>query len=179
MKDLDTATAAFDGKHTAPLDAFAARQAPTAAAIRALTAMAGAPDLKHQSAATWLLKHYGEDGLAFTARQTAALLALLPCVTHWEAKLHLLQIFPNLTIQEGEAPALLTLLTGPAYLGDANKLVRAWTYNALAELAAQHRAQRPEVQALLARGAEDAAASVRARLRGIRKAQAWARAGDG
>ncbi|WP_420345384.1 hypothetical protein [Pelagibius sp.] len=177
MKDLDAVLAAFDGKHTAPLETFAERQAPTAAVIRALTAAAGAPDQKHQSAATWLLKRYGEDGLAFTPRQTAALLALLPRVTHWEAKLHLLQIFPGLTVPEGEAPALFTLLTGPGYRGDANKLVRAWTYNALAELAAQHPARRAEVQALLARGAEDEAASVRARLRGIAKAHGWARRG--
>ena len=177
MKDLDAATAAFDGKHTAPLEAFAERQAPTAAVIRALTAAAGGPDQKQQSAATWLLKHYGENGLTFSPRQTAALFALLHQVTHWEAKLHLLQIFPGLTVPEGEAPALFTLLTGPAYRGDANKLVRAWTYNALAELAAQHPAQQTEVRALLDRGADDKAASVRARLRGIAKAHGWARRG--
>ncbi len=173
MKDLDAAIAAFDGKHTAPLEAFSARQTPTAAVIRALTARAGAPDAKQQSAATWLLKHYGDNGLTFTARQTAALLALLHQVTHWEAKLHLLQIFPGLAVPKDEAPALFTLLTGPAYLGDDNKFVRAWTYNALAALAAQHPAQQAEVRALLDRGADDEAASVRARLRRIAKAQNW------
>ncbi|HIC82141.1 MAG TPA: hypothetical protein EYP07_14455 [Kiloniellaceae bacterium] len=178
MKDLDAVLAAFDGKHKEPLEAFAARQVPTAPVVRALIAVADAPDERQQSGTTWLLKHYAEDGLAFSARQTARLLALLAQVTHWEAKLHLLQIFPSLTIPKPEAPALFTLLRGPGYLGDANKFVRAWTYNALAELAAQHPAKRAEVQALLARGEDDAAASVRARLRRIRKAHAWAGAGD-
>ena len=178
MKALDTVLTAFDGKHTALLEAFAKRQAPTAAAIRALTARAGAPDDRQQSAATWLLKHYGEAGLTFTARQTAALLTLLHQVTHWEAKLHLLQVFPGLTIPDGEAPALFALLTGPAYRGDANKFVRAWTYNALADLAAQHPAQQAEVRALLDRGADDEAASVRARLRRIAKAHSWARSAE-
>ena len=63
MKALDAATAAFDGKHKEPLEDFAARQAPTAAVIRTLTARAGGPDQKQQSAATWLLKRYGENGL--------------------------------------------------------------------------------------------------------------------
>ncbi|WP_299395857.1 hypothetical protein [Pelagibius sp.] len=179
MKGLDIVLTAFDGKHTAPLEAFAVRQAPTAAVIRALTARATVPDERQQSAATWLLKHYSEDGLAFSARQTAALLALLHQVTPWEAKLHLLQIFPGLAVPKDEAPVLSALLRGPAYRGDANKLVRAWTYNALAALAAQHPAQRAAVQVLLAHGANDAAASVRARLRGIAKAHGWARAGDG
>ena len=174
MKDLDAATAAFDGKHKEPLEAFAARQAPTAAVIRALTAAAGGSDQKHQSAATWLLKRFQEQGYVCSEEETAGLLGLFGSVGPWEAKLHLLQMLPGLVIREDRAPALWTLVKGEGFLQGPNKFVRAWSYNALAVLATQHPAYRKDAAALLAAAQEDEAASVRARIRNTLKDIDWA-----
>lgn len=171
--DLETEIAAYDGKHKDVLEAIAARLPPGGGAVRDLTALARRDDAKLQAGATWLLKHFQEKGLAFSAQQSGALLALLGEVSHWEARLHLLQILPALTLPEERKAALYRLLTGSNYLQAPNKFVRAWTYNALAILATRFPELRGKVALLLISAQEDEAASVRARLRSVMKAHTW------
>lgn len=173
--DLETEIAAYDGKHKDVLEAIAAKLSPDAAVIRDLTTLAKRDDAKLRAGATWLLKHFQERGVTFSAKQSDALLALLGEVSHWEAQLHLLQIFPTLTLSDQGKAALYRLLTGGDYLQAPNKFVRAWTYNALAVLAARFPDLRGKVAPLLISAQEDEAASVRARLRRVMKEHAWVR----
>ncbi|WP_422364940.1 hypothetical protein [Pelagibius sp.] len=176
--DLETEIAAYDGRHKDVLEAIAARLPPGGGAVRDLTALARRDDAKLQAGATWLLKHFlesgQEQGVTFSAQQSGALLALLGEVSHWEARLHLLQILPALTLPEERKAALYRLLTGSDYLQASNKFVRAWTYNALAILATRFPELRKTVAPLLISAQEDEAASVRARLRRVMKENPWA-----
>lgn len=172
--DILTDIAAFDGKHTDILESLAARLSPDQALIRNLCGIAGHDDAKMRVAATWLLKRFQENGVPFSRDQTADLLALLHDETDWEAKLHLLQMMPDLALPEDGKDTLLRILKDEGYLGDSNKLIRAWSYNGLAHLAAQHPAFRDDVAGLLATGQNDEAASVRARICNILKAMPWA-----
>ncbi|MDJ0951908.1 MAG: hypothetical protein QNJ94_23600 [Alphaproteobacteria bacterium] len=172
LTDID----AFDGRHMDELERLLADRSPEPGFVGALLRLAADPAPLRQVAATWLLKRRQEDGHAFTDDESAALLdwlAAADTATPWEARLHLLQMLPGLAIPAGRAAALRVLLAGPAYLGDANKFLRAWSYNALAVLAAQHPDYRQDVAELLTDGRDDAA-SVRARLRQIFKTHPWA-----
>lgn len=175
--DLARELAAFDGKQTDPLEALAETLSPDAAVIAELIALAGRGDAKLQTAATWLLKRLQEDGYSFSEEQTEALLDLLEQVDAWEPRLHLLQMLPAWTLPEDRSQILHRLFLGPVFLQSPNKFLRAWTYNALAILADQHPAFRKEVAALLRHGAEDEAASVRARIRNAVKDRPWAQRG--
>ena len=56
-----------------------------------------------------------------------------------------------------------------------NKLVRAWAYSALVQLADLHPKLQPKVITILDQAYEDEAASVRARARQIQKNYPWTR----
>ncbi|MCG8546224.1 MAG: hypothetical protein MJE12_18660 [Alphaproteobacteria bacterium] len=171
--DIRAEIAAFDGRHTDVLASIAERLSPDAPTIQELCTLAGRDEPKFQSAATWLLKRIQDDSVAFSPAQVEAVLALLENVSDWEAKLHLLQMMPALTVPKRRAAALLHLLKGKGYLRDVNKFVRAWSYSGLAALAEAHPAHREDVARLLKAGQQDDAASVKARLRNIFKAATW------
>jgi len=172
--DIAAELAAFDGKHTDTLESMAARLSPEPSVIVELCRLARQDEATLQTAATWLLKRIDEDGGSFSGDQVDALLDLFDRVTHWEAKLHLLQMLPGIAIPAARKDALRQLFAGPGYLGDANKFVRAWSYGALADLATQHAEFRPAVAKILATGQLEDAASVRARIRNILKRAPWA-----
>ncbi len=163
--------AAFDGKHIAPLEDLAARLSPDPQVIRELIGLARRDDPLLQAAATWLLKRLQEGGAAFSEPEVEALLDLLDQVADWEARLHLLQILPVVQVPEGCKEDLHRLLGRS--LRDENKFVRAWSYTALAELAAQFADLRDEVAERLRLGQRDEAASVRARIRNVLKTHPW------
>ena len=171
--DLAKELAAFDGKHNDVLEALAGKLSPEPAVIRELTKLAARDDAKLQTAATWLLKRFQDDGHAFSGKQAVVLLDIFDVVTHWEARLHLLQTLPEIAIPADRAEALFELLKGRDFLQAANKFVRAWSYNALAVLATQHDRFRPVVAGLLETGQQQEAASVRARIRNAMKDAQW------
>jgi hypothetical protein len=173
--DILTDIAAFDGKHTDVLESLATRLSPDQALIRDLCEIARHDDAKMRVAATWLLKRFQTNGVPFSRDQTADVLALLHDETDWEAKLHLLQMMPDFVLPADEKDTLLRVLKDKGYLGNSNKLIRAWSYNGLAHLAAQHPAFRDDVAGVLATGQNDEAASVRARIRNILKVMPWAK----
>ncbi|MEM9816637.1 MAG: hypothetical protein AAF215_23705 [Cyanobacteria bacterium P01_A01_bin.123] len=169
--DIITQLAAFDGKHTDSLERLVKHLSPDAKLIRTLCEIANQDDAKFQTAATWLLKRFQENGAAFSPVQVGCHLKLLYYVTHWEAKLHLLQMLPDFAIPIEQRDALHRFLKRS--LGDKNKLVRAWSYNGLIELAEQYSELRPEVSELLEIGQREESASVRARIRNRLKIVQW------
>jgi len=173
--DIAAEIASFDGKRTNVLEALAERLSPDARLVDTLCALAGDGDANIQSAATWLLKRFQEDGVSFSPDQVSALLELLTRFTSWDAKLHLLQMLPRFNIPEDGSGQLLQVLKGDGYLAAPNNFVRAWSYNGLAELAEGDPTLREEVAALLAAAERDEVASVRARIRNVVKEKPWVR----
>lgn len=173
MMDIAAEIAAWDGKRTATLETLAARLAPDPDVVGRLSALAGTDEPGNQVAATWLLKRFQEAGYEFSKDESGALVALMDKVAHWEARLHLLQLLPHLAVAPDRADGLFAALQGNRFLGDGNKFVRAWTYNALADLATRNPALRPRALEVLTQGGKDAAASVKARLRAIARQTDW------
>ncbi|MEM7032785.1 MAG: hypothetical protein AAF629_24765 [Chloroflexota bacterium] len=161
----------FDGKHTDTLEALAQHLTPDDAVIEQLCQLTDDGEVKIQTATTWLLKRFQELGAVFSEGQAVKLTRLLGRVNHWEARLHLLQMLPKLTISANQTDLLHQNLK--TFLSDDNKMVRAWSYNGLAVLADQHVEFQPEVSAILTAVSPDEAASVRARIRNIHKQMTW------
>ncbi len=163
----------FDGKHTEPLVPLADDFISSNCNFDELLAIAEHDDVKLQVAATWVLRRCCDNGVSFDEQTTKALIELLSRVSHWEARLHLLQILPSLTIHSGKVSKLWKILV--ELTGDSNNFVRAWSYNLLAEIGNQYPKRQKEVLGLLETADQDKAASVRARIRQIRKRLLWTR----
>ncbi|MDE0138271.1 MAG: hypothetical protein OXM57_07155 [bacterium] len=124
-------------------------------------------DVALQRAATWLLKRHLEDGNSLSVAACRAVFRGLSVQEHWEAKLHILQCLPYVDIPEDDIVGLEQFLD--ACLESERKFVRAWAYNGFNELALRFPRYREEVDAMLARAGESESASVRARIRNMRK----------
>lgn len=167
------ALADFDGKSTAPLEAFAAAQAPDAQLIAALCDFAASDAHDMQAAATLLLKRFAVTGAQLTDEQTASLLRLLMRESAWLCRLHILQIMHTLLVPATLAQQLMDALTSQAR--DAKAFIRAWSVHGAVAIADQHPACRERACELLAAAEQDQAASVKARVRNLRAATDWLR----
>ena len=171
MKLLATLSG-FDGKHTALLEQVSADTPRNADSTSQLVACAEHDDTKLQVAATWILKKWQDEGVLLDEEHLGELAKILHRADHWEVKLHILQIFSSIEI----APKLTPLLKKSLrkMVADEQKFVRAWSYSVLAKIADQDHAFREQLLARLAEAEQDEAASVKARLRQIRKKYKWA-----
>lgn len=170
--DLRRLLADFDGVHTAPLERIAASLPSDPETLHRLSQLALSGEHRLQSASTWLLKRFAENGARLDAAQSRALLGVLLRQSGWEAQLHVLQMLGTVTIPAENAPKLWAKLSEQT--SNSNKLIRAWSYHGLTVIAEQHAQYRADALALLARGEGDAAPAVRARIRQIRKRVNWA-----
>ena len=159
-----------DGAHVAALTTIAEQLEADAATLNALCQLALSEERKLQVGATWLLKHYADSGVKLEANSSAQLMKLLARDAHWEARLHILQMLPGLTIAPEQRGELWSLLLTQAK--DRRKFIRAWALGGLATVANERESCRPEAITRL-RGAQDEAASVRARIRQLRRRYAW------
>ena len=159
--------ASFDGKHVDILEEILSSVNPTKSVINELISLTADPDYKTQSGSTWLLKNWAETGLEFTSAQLKALLATLPDITFWEAKLHICQMLQNIRIPKECDRILVWFLD--RNLQDENKYLRAWTYSGFYELSLQFPEYNDHVRQILDEGETEKAAAVKARIRNIRK----------
>ena len=169
--DLRARLAAFDGVHTNTLEDLAASLSREPHVLASLCDLALSDDRKLQSAATWLLKRFSEQGERYKDEQSAALLGVLYRESHWEAQVHVLQMLDYLVVTAASAPALWKTLE--EMTANSNRLLRTWSYHGLAVLADQHAQYRDEARAWLSRVDRDAAASLRARVRRLHKTFSW------
>ena len=169
--DLHAQLAAFDGVHTNTLEDLAASLSREPQVLVSLCNLALNDDSKLQSATTWLLKRFSEQGVRYKGEQSAALLDVLYRESHWEAQLHVLQMLDNLAVTAAGAPDLWKTLE--EMTANSNRLLRTWSYHGLAVLADQHMQYRDQARARLSRVDSDAAASLRARVRRLHKTFAW------
>ncbi|GFE51686.1 hypothetical protein So717_34390 [Roseobacter cerasinus] len=112
-------------------------------------------DVETETAATWLIKHHCEMGATpIPGLLRQQILASLPNLTRWDARLHLLQIMDHLRpIPTSLAPAIYDALADGA--ASARPLLRAWSLFAAAQLAVQHDTYAQKVHHLLETAADD------------------------
>ena len=165
------ALGAFDGKRTDTLEAIADAYPATANHIQLLCELATSDYARLQSASTWLLKRILADGSTLMPAQTELVLAVLLRDSHWEARLHVLQMMAELSVPDTMLPKLWKALR--QLMRDSNKFIRAWAHFGAAVIADQHAEYREEMLRILAQTGSDEAASVRARIRRIRKTFKW------
>ncbi len=164
---LEQTCAGWNGKETASLlEAYAEAQANSEFVDILI-------ELAHTESnvvpATWLLKHWCDEGNALTQVQQVAIVELLDHSMAWEAVLHILQILPCISVPEGRAEHVADQLR--ALLHHSNKFVRAWTINGFDVLAQQHRNYDDEAELVLRNAEHSEAASIRARVRKILKSR--------
>jgi hypothetical protein len=158
----------FDGKHTDVLKGILSRHRPTNSLVKSLVTLVADKEPKIQTAATWLLKRLAENHVHFKPEHLMALFGSLSDLTHWISKLHVCQMLQYVAIPKDSDRTVAWFLD--RNLWDENRFLRAWSYSGLYELARQHKKYIPYVLEELERAEADQAASVKARIRNIRKA---------
>lgn len=126
--------------------------------------------LKHeklQGAASWMLKHHLEQGFMLRPKLVNKVFAQLQNQAHWEAQLHLLQCLPMVDIPVDSVSEVMEFLDNN--LTNSNKLVRAWVYNGIHEIAKANIEYLPKAKALFMQALESDVPSVQARIRNIVK----------
>ncbi len=167
LEPLRDALTAFDGRATTILGEAEARFAEAPGYLEALIALAGEGDARVSGGATWLIKARLEAGGRLGPGETSALLTKLALITAWDAQLHLCQIARYLTFGAGDAERFSSWLEG--LLTHKRPFLRAWSLDALCRVALQHEGYRARALEALEAGAQDPAASVKARVRRLRK----------
>lgn len=161
----------FDGKRTGVLEQLDASLPRDDSSATQLLEIAKHPNTNLQVAATWILKRWSEDGDPHIEDAAASLVELLKNAVHWEVRLHLLQMLSRTRIPSTSLSILKKELQ--CLMADKNKLVRAWSIGVYVAAADQNDALRAGAIAILEKTDLDEAASVRARIRQIRKRYKW------
>jgi hypothetical protein len=168
--DVAAALRAWDGRDVRPFQDVAEALPATADNVAALLALARRDDAALQVGATWVLKHWLEQGCVLDRRASGRMAALLERELDWGAALHVLQALSRLDLSDARWGRLPQMLE--RRLDSPRPFVRAWAYNGLGLAAARNPDLRPRVEALFEQAMADEPASVRARIRSARRA--WA-----
>jgi hypothetical protein len=97
----------FDGKRTSELERLSASMSPSAGSVARLLAVAEYDETTVQVGATWILKRWLEEGVPQVERSAVNLVQLLAHATHWQVRLHLLQMLASLRVPVKAVSALL------------------------------------------------------------------------
>lgn len=161
----------FDGKKTVTLERISDSLPRDRSSEALLWEIAEHTDARLQVGATWILKKWSDEGTLQLADETSSLVRVLKNASHWEVRLHLLQMLSSNCVQARSVAKLKKELV--ALMSDENKLVRAWSLSAFANVADQHKALREHAISILLKAEVDDSASVRARVRQVRKSFKW------
>ena len=153
--------AKYDGRSTTILSEISARHRNRAGFLEALIELAGDNDRMISEGVTWILKSELDAGRRLDEDLTARLIAAIDKVTAWQAQLHICQIIAHLEVPERARVPLRQWLI--QRLDSDRPFLRAWALDGLCHL--------PDtpVGAFLDRMADDPSASVRARVRNLRR----------
>ena len=161
--ELREELAAYDGKSPTILSEIAVRHRGGARFLTELVALASDVEPVISAGATWIIKAELERGQRLSPQDVLHLASSLDGVTAWQAQLHICQSIGRVAVPEEAAPALEQWLT--ALLNAPRPFVRAWALDALCRL----RGASVETDALLEHMEKDKAASVRARVRNLKR----------
>lgn len=157
----------FDGKTTGSLEAACKAAGQDFNRFERLFALAASQDTRLQIAATWTLRKLLELGAEMTAAHCAAFVEIAAAQTAWEAQLHIAQSVQFIRNEDLNAQQLTEIIM--PWQESKRPFLRAWTIDALCHLAQQDAALTPLAKSLMAKGETDPGASVRARVRNLRK----------
>lgn len=118
-----------------------------------------------QKTTTWLIKHHYDNGQTLPESLTERLLATCKSVENWEAKLHLLQLFPHFKLTDKSI--IITEDFARKCLADNNKFVKAWAYNGLYELTKFIPELKTELEIICQRAMETESAAIKSKVRKI------------
>ena len=163
MKTLEEALGRYDGKATEVLAeiraAFSARQT----FLSELVSLASHEKAAISDGATWLIKALLDDGGRLTDSEAEALLGRLDAITSWQAQLHICQSVRHLAVPKHLASNCADWFE--ALLKSKRPFLRAWSMDALQELASRDAMLGDRAKDVLRAAERDPAASVRARAR--------------
>lgn len=177
---LHSHLASFDGRNTDVLERVAAALDQEANAVGTLIDFAEQdPDAPDATAATWVLLRLCKQRqtASFDAAAITRLASLLTNTSQWEPRLHILQALARVDVQSALKPRQRESLARRVMplARDAKPFVAAWALNLLGQLGG---GLSPAVQVTIApliHAAErDGPASVRARMRQLRRSGALA-----
>ncbi|MDP2573686.1 hypothetical protein Q8W40_15940 [Vibrio penaeicida] len=117
------------------------------------------------SGSTWLLKCHFEQEEQLIDSEIDTIYGKLNSIEGWEARLHLLQVMPYMPISEQNKPNVESFVRH--CLGDRNKFLRAWAYNALFVLSQQYPEYLVDVKRLFKIALRKEAPSIKARIKNI------------
>lgn len=167
MKTLEQALARYDGKATDALAEIRAAFGDQRTFLSELVSLTAHEDALIADGASWLIKAQLDDGARLTSSETEALLSHLDAITSWQAQLHICQ-----SVRHLEVPKHLTKTCADwlaALLISERPFLRAWSMDALQELAQRDAELAARAATTLAAAEQDSAASVRARARRWRR----------
>ncbi len=157
----------FDGKTTGSLEAACRSAGKDFASFDRLLDLAEGADTRLQIAATWAIRKLLELGAAMSGEQLKRFPGTAAAQTAWEAQLHIAQSLQFLDDADPGAQGFAKTIL--PWCAAKRPFLRAWAIDAYCRLA-QHDAElRETALELLAQGEQDPAASVRARMRNLRK----------
>jgi len=158
----------FDGRSVEPFRQIADELLRNPESIDQMLALA---HTSHETAVaigtTWIVKDLLERGVEPPDDLAIAIIDLLGAVEAADARLHLLQILPFVSLTAEQAQRLESLLLPT--LEDRNTFVRAWGYNALGLVASAEPSLRKAVLERLEQASQSEKASVRVRIRKARQ----------
>jgi len=120
-----------------------------------------------ENGATWLLKHHLEQGAKLSPKNVDRIYKVLPRLSNWEGRLHILQSIPYMPI-ENENRDLVETFVRNGLNGD-HKFIRAWSFNGLYELANTFPDLQQEARTIFEQALITESAAVTARIRNVLK----------
>ena len=115
-----------------------------------------------ENAATWLIKHHYDNGRTLPEFLTERFLMGCKYLENWEAKLHVLQIIPHVTLSKKSIIIIDEFVR--ECLADNNKFVRAWAYNGFYVLTKYIPELKKELELICQRAMETESAAVKSRV---------------
>lgn len=153
----------YDGRSQTILSEVANRHRGEADFLSRLVGLALDDEPVLSVGATWILKAELAQGAVLAQKDADRLVRGLERIGAWQAQLHVCQSIVHMTVHTELAPVMESWLT--SLLDTPRPFLRAWASDALCRL----RGASPQTAALLERMELDDAASVRARVRNLKR----------
>ncbi|MFK5978419.1 MAG: hypothetical protein QM488_05990 [Rhizobiaceae bacterium] len=157
----------FDGHAITLLSEAGAKYSDRTDYLDSLVALSSEGGKGVSNGATWLLKSYLDDGGGMSGEQVSHLLSQVDGIQNWAAQLHLCQSIQYLTVSSADADHLIYWLQ--PLLDHERPFLRAWSLDAIFRVSSQYSRFDNMLEMALSSGAKDPAASVRAKVRSLKK----------
>lgn len=157
----------FDGRATTILTQIETKYGQDTGYVNSLIELMGDEDTPQSEGATWLLKAWLDKRKTFSESQTTQFLKTLPCVSSWQAQLHVCQSVRHLSVDQSDVLPTVDWLR--ALLHHKRPFLRAWSLDAIVAVASSHKTYADFAMNALKEAVQDDAASVRARARSLLK----------